>query len=167
MFYAGIGARGTPAHILVIMTKFAAAVEKLGYTLRTGGAKGADQAFEAGVVDPHNKEVYLPTAGFAGNPSSLTYTQAALEMAKDFHPNWGACSEFARACHARNCHQMLGGNLDSPVSFVVCWTPGGQATGGTGQALRIAKALGIHVFNLAIADDYALLKEWYRVATEG
>jgi hypothetical protein len=33
--------------------------------------------------------------------------------------------------------------------FVVCWTPGGLLKGGTAQAMRIAHAYGIPVFNLA------------------
>lgn len=45
---------------------------------------------------------------------------------------------------------MLGPKLDSPVNFVVCWTSDGKASGGTGQALRIAAdpAYAIPVFNL-------------------
>ncbi len=44
--------------------------------------------------------------------------------------------------------QVLGSDLETPVSFVVCWTIGGKISGGTGQALRIAKDLGIPIFNL-------------------
>jgi hypothetical protein len=48
----------------------------------------------------------------------------------------------------RNSFQVLGPDLQSPVSFVVCWTTGGKISGGTGQALRIAKDLSIPIFNL-------------------
>ena len=56
---------------------------------------------------------------------------------------------------------MLGDDLDQPVSFVVCWTPGGEVTGGTGQALRIAAdpQYNIPVFNLALHRPEALW-EW-------
>ena len=36
--------------------------------------------------------------------------------------------------------------------FVICWTKNGKGTGGTGQAIRIAKGFGIPVFDLAIKD---------------
>jgi hypothetical protein len=44
------------------------------------------------------------------------------------------------------------------VRFVICWTPNGSTnglqrdTGGTGQALRIAAAHGVEIFNLARPD---------------
>ena len=49
-------------------------------------------------------------------------------------------------------------NLDAASSFVLCWTPtpastgAGRASGGTGQALRIAVGHGIAVLNLARPD---------------
>lgn len=53
---------------------------------------------------------------------------------------------------------LLGRDLNDPVDFVVCWTPGAQAVGGTGQALRIAEAYGIKVYNAA---DQAQILELY------
>lgn len=52
--------------------------------------------------------------------------------------------------HARNCYQVLGADLRTPTQFVICWTPRGSGEGGTGQALRIAKAYNIPIFDLAI-----------------
>jgi predicted Rossmann fold nucleotide-binding protein DprA/Smf involved in DNA uptake len=49
MYYAGIGARSTPPQILSVMTRLASKLEGMGYTLRSGGAAGADTAFERGV----------------------------------------------------------------------------------------------------------------------
>ena len=34
--------------------------------------------------------------------------------------------------------QMLGPRMDKPADLVVAYTPKGQVTGGTGQALRMA-----------------------------
>lgn len=48
-YYAGIGSRNFPAAVLENMTKIAARLEKAGYTLRSGGAGGADTAFSLGV----------------------------------------------------------------------------------------------------------------------
>ena len=43
---------------------------------------------------------------------------------------------------------MLGPKLDAPSDFVLCWTEDGEASGGTGQAMRIAAAHGVPVYNL-------------------
>ena len=46
MTYAGIGSRATPQAELEAMTEAAKMLSEKGYTLRSGGAKGADTAFE-------------------------------------------------------------------------------------------------------------------------
>ncbi len=149
-YYTGIGARSTPANVLATMTILATNLERDGFILRSGGADGADSAFEAGVSDPHNAKIYLPWAHFNNNASALyDITQQAYDMAEAFHPAWDKCSAAARKFHARNCYQILGLHLDTPSKFVLCWTPDGAITGGTGQALRIALSLNIPVFNLA------------------
>jgi hypothetical protein len=71
-----------------------------------------------------------------------------MDMAKQFHPAWNRCSPGARKLHARNCFQVMGRDLNSPVDFIICWTRGGLGGGGTGQALRIAKHYNIPVFDL-------------------
>ena len=58
-FYAGIGSRETPIEYLQLFTRVATYLEGNNFMLRSGGAKGADQAFEAGVTD-NNYEIYLP-----------------------------------------------------------------------------------------------------------
>jgi hypothetical protein len=50
---------------------------------------------------------------------------------------------------ARNVEIVLGAWLDKPVCYVIAWTPGGRETGGTAQGMRIAKACGVPVMNLA------------------
>ena len=48
MLYTGIGSRETPHHILTLMTEIANILDNIGYTLRSGGADGADTAFALG-----------------------------------------------------------------------------------------------------------------------
>jgi hypothetical protein len=87
-------------------------------------------------------------------------------MAAEHHPAWDRLGRGPRALHARNCHQILGRDLNDPASFVVCWTPDGAttqpgpATGGTGQALRIAASHSIQVFNLARTEDLARVERF-------
>ena len=119
-----------------------------GWTLRSGGAEGADAAFERGLSASDPREIYLPWRKFNNNESVLTAPSAeALVMAEHYHPAWERCSPAARKLMARNMHQVLGADLATPVEFVVCWTPQGSGGGGTGQALRLANDRGIPVFD--------------------
>lgn len=145
-YYAGIGSRSTPPFILRTMTRVAERLRARGFILRSGGANGADSAFEAGAGDA--KEIYLPWPRFNGNNSPLSKpSPEAFEMAAQVHPAWDRCSRGARALHARNCHQVLGADLATPVEFVLCWTPSGSESGGTGQAIRIAHKHDIRVLD--------------------
>ncbi|MCF8861627.1 hypothetical protein Ab1vBOLIVR2_gp33 [Agrobacterium phage OLIVR2] len=147
--YCGIGSRETPNDICDLMTGFASLAEELGWKLRSGGAEGADLAFEKGVIKGTNKEIYLPWGSFNGSKSMLFPPSAeAMKMAEQFHPNWAACSPGARKLHARNAHQVMGQHLTNPVQFILCWTKDGKDIGGTALAIRIAKAHGISVFNM-------------------
>ena len=135
MIYAGIGARATPGDILGLMTAAACYLDLKGYRLRSGGAKGADTAFELGST---NKEIFRPEDA----------TEAALELASMIHPAWDRCAEWTKKAHARNCMILLGKELDHEVDFVLCYTADGKASGGTGQALRLAEREGIKIFNM-------------------
>jgi len=145
-YYAGIGSRETPLAICQAMTMIAMEHSGAGYTLRSGHADGADIAFEVGAS---LKEIWLPWLGFNGSDSKLLPSPEAFVMAEKFHPTWHKCSHGARRLHARNCHQVLGKDLQTPSEFIICWTKGALGGGGTGQAIRIAKAHGILVYDLA------------------
>lgn len=135
-YYAGIGSRETPGTILNQMNAIAVWLQSEGYILRSGGAVGADTAFERGAGT--KKEIFRPNDA----------TPEALELASRFHPAWYRCSDYAQRLHARNGFQVLGRDLTSPSCFIVCWTKDGKASGGTGQAIRIAEHNSLPVFNL-------------------
>lgn len=153
--YAGIGSRETPREFLRPMTELAKTLRSMGWTLRTGHAKGADLAFEFGARD--RAEVYLPWASFNGHVRPLARyvqdepTHHARSIAPSYHGAWSRLSERAQSLHARNVHQVLGRDCrpSERVRMVVCWTPEGRGTGGTGQAIRIARDYGVPVFDLA------------------
>lgn len=157
-YYTGIGSRRTPIPVAVVMTRIALKLANTGqWTVRSGGAAGADAAFEIGTALSGLIEIYRPKHA----------TPTALKMAESVHPAWDRCSDYAKQLHARNCFQVLGPNLDSPSKYVICWTPDGAEhgretsidTGGTGQAIRIASLHNIPVFNLA---NSARLKKFVR-----
>ena len=61
MTYAGIGSRRTPDDVLEQMTQLAQELGKLGWTLRSGGADGADRAFQDGAeAVGGRREILLP-----------------------------------------------------------------------------------------------------------
>lgn len=150
--YAGIGSRQTPVEILEDMRRLGRDLAENGWVLRSGGADGADSAFEAGCdLMKGSKEIFLPWMGFNGNESPLFNPSVnAAYIASTLHPAWDKLSYGAQKLHARNCHQILGEHLDDPVDIVICWTPGGEVVGGTATAIKLAEQHGIRVINLAI-----------------
>ena len=152
MYYTGIGSRETPINVLAHMTEIANKLQLRGYTLRSGGAEGADTAFENGST---LKEIYLPWYKFNDNKSHLfSPTQEAFEMAGKIHPDWDKLSWGAQKLHARNVHQVLGKDLKTPSEFLVCWTKNGKESGGTATAIKLAKLHNILVFNLYDSDIF-------------
>jgi hypothetical protein len=145
-FYAGIGSRSTPPEVQGYMTALAAWLGSVGYTLRSGGAQGADTAFELGAA---TKEIYK---GFDS-------TLESESVAAGIHPAWHAVGSYARRLHGRSVNIILGKNLDSPVDFVVCYTPNAQKVGGTRTGIVCAEQAGIPVFNLADPSQAAALSD--------
>jgi hypothetical protein len=137
---------------------------KRGWTLRSGGADGADTWFELGCNRVQgSKEIYLPRRGWNGNNSPLhDVSQAAIDLAADFHPAPEAWNRFVSLLMGRNSYQVLGLDLNTPCDLVICWSPG---NGGTEQALRIARAHHIPIFNL-FEDDVTTLKSVVKALEE-
>jgi len=155
-YYTGIGARITPPNILQLMTAIAQKLSGMNYMLRSGGAMGADTAFEMGAE---------------GNKMIFTAQHSTIEaeaIAAKYHPAWGKCSAFVRKLHGRNTFQILGLNLIEPSNFLICWTPDGcvshaerkYKTGGTGTAISIANAYNVPVHNLQRADHLNAWRNW-------
>lgn len=107
-------------------------------------------AFEAGCDQVQGaKQIFLPWYRF--NQHASAYYESSLEayqMAQEFHPAWPSLSPSVRRLMARNSHQLFGADMRSPVKMVICYTPQGSGTGGTGQALRIARAYDIPIIDL-------------------
>lgn len=170
--YAGIGSRETPTEIQAVMGMIGYRLAE-SWDLRTGGAEGADMAFAQGALEAGGGiETYLPWPTFNGFCHRNDTDQAvvarwepqaeAYAIAARVHPRWASLKQGARKLHARNVHQVLGPDVTAPTPsrFVLCWTPGGEGGGGTGQALRVASLYGVKVFDLAIERDYDRIVDW-------
>ena len=138
-FYAGIGSRRTPPEVLQKMQDYAVRLQKLGYILRSGGAIGADQAFER-LVSPEWKVILRPGDS----------TPEAEALASTLHPAWHNCSPYVKRLHGRNCQIILGLNLHTPVDFVISYSTDPKR-GGTSLGMNLATQpeYKIQVFNLA------------------
>lgn len=159
MAYTGIGSQKTPKLVQEVMRLFALTMNS---RMRSGGANGADTAFELGA---RNKEIYLPWRGFNGHTTGIwqytpEQTLFAREMAQEVYP------VVIKPNHinlfSRNVHQIVGlaTCMDDakPSKFVMCWTPDGcinkqtykwGVTGGTGIAILVAEVFDVPVYNLA------------------
>lgn len=164
LYYAGIGSRDTPYETLQIMTESASLLESYGYILRSGGATGADTAFEIGVTDKCKLNIFLPYPGFNGHTvsDSHIYIDDDSEFYRDayesliLHPRGFNMSLSTRNMMIRNYFQAHGINKILS-SFIICWTPGAANgysiptsynDGGTAQCIRIAAKNNIPVYNL-------------------
>jgi hypothetical protein len=152
IYYAGIGSRETPLEVLNLFNTIGEFLVSKKFILRSGGAKGADKAFEDGCNIVNGlKEIYLPWDRFEGSLSKFIVSNPkAFEIAKKYHPNWDSLSYGAKKLQARNSHQILGNDLNTPSQFVVCWTKNGQGSGGTGQAIRIANDYNIPILDVGM-----------------
>lgn len=154
MIYTGIGSRETPVGVLKDMQHIGSYLAKCGWTLRSGAAGGADSAFERGCDSSNGKkEIYLPWNGFNKRRLNdetvfLGANDLSMQVAPQFHPAWERCSRGARSLHARNVCQILGLTMYTLTDVVICWTPRGSGSGGTGQAIRMARSLKIPVIDL-------------------
>lgn len=118
-----------------------------------------ESQFEVYVADQYNiRRSTLPRKHLAivRNKSLIAETE---RIASEVHPTWDRCNEWARGMHSRNCHQILGYDLQSPVDAVICWTPVGKIQGGTATAIRIAMKNNIPVFNLGVSDKKSVLND--------
>lgn len=150
--YTGIGSRATPLRFLILFQNIASDLALAGYVLRSGHAKGADQAFEIGCDSYYGKkEIFIPWKGFESSSSEYyLVNEEATNIASSFHPGWCFLTEGAKKLHSRNVYQVLGYDLNSYSSFILCYTKEGKRQGGTGQALRIAEHFKIPIFDFGL-----------------
>jgi len=163
-FYCGIGSRKTPASILIKMAKYASILERMNFTLRSGGAKGADTYFEIGVSNPKNKQIIRPNDA---QDWAKIYVKKCMPLDRppyeESFVNW---NKFTQNLLARNMMQVLGYEGNTPVKFILCWTPKEDyftsKVGGTGYAVRCGILNNIPIFNLNNSDEENNFKNYLK-----
>jgi hypothetical protein len=149
-YYSGIGSTHTPSNVIRKFTEIASKLNFRGWILRSGGADGADTAFEIGATE--NKDIYLPWRGFNSSGSNLILEnpipEKIIEVAKSLYVRWDFVTDGVKRLHARNVYQILGHSLTMPSEFVICWTDRpSNDTGGTMFGVTLAKKYNIPVYN--------------------
>lgn len=161
-YYTGVGSRKTPPEILALMQEIGRKMADRGYIGRSGGADGADSAFQEGAKLSGQSlfDVYLPW-GKSGhdkniimiNPQKFSNYQQAVQLASQVHPAWDRCSDAAKKLHSRNVYQILGNDLNTPSKVCILYAEptGGLDTrvkGGTNTALQLALQNNVPTYNL-------------------
>lgn len=173
LVYTGIGSRETPPEVLEKIRTIAAYLSEKGYTVRSGGADGADTAFEDGSRESAfgMREIYIPWNNFSERSShdEDVYVRGndihSRNIAATLHPVFYRLGRGAAALHTRNVNQVLGKDAShpEPSSFVIFYatkTSSGVIRGGTATAVNLAISRGIPVWNLWENDDLEALYAW-------
>lgn len=150
--YSGIGSRDTPAEVLGVMEDAAYRLARIGLTLRSGKAAGADASFQRGVqkyvaeaginLTPHFAEIYIPWKGFKGGEGLIDdwditldtidrmfpgHQEMRWDWVKEVHGGWDKLIQGSRKLHERNIHQLFGMDLgDAYINqskFVLYYAP--------------------------------------------
>lgn len=175
-YYTMIGSRETPEDILMIMEKLAIKLFYDGWTVRSGGANGADSAAEA-IMSESNPlaEIYIPWNGFNNhyrNKYNIVYSDLdlideAIKLCEIHHQYWKTIKKEAiKHLHRRNMHQVLGKDLKTPSKFCILYaTPDdklgeGHVKGGTGSANSLCLEQGVKVFNLYYQKEVDRIKKY-------
>ena len=163
VYYAGVGSRETPEDVLAKMVRVGELLAREGWTLRSGGAVGADSAFETGSDNAGgSKQIFIAEdwmsakraqANVKGARSDIIgydardeeiATRALSALEKDI----SEYSRVGKALQCRNVRQVLGEDKVTHSDVVIAYTKGGALKGGTATALMIARQNGRPVLNL-------------------
>ena len=155
LIYVGIGPRAAGETVFAMCKTFAIAMAEMKWTLRSGGAEGMDEAFEAGCDSVQGtKEIYVPEAGFRNRINrtdkvvhTLDKHIEAIRQVAPLFPTWDKLGTTTQMFLVRNVFALYGEKLNKPANLVVTWN---QYEGtGSFHLLQMAKSSGIPAFNLA------------------
>ena len=174
LYYAGIGPRKVDRPTQDIATSIAQQLSsgKTIWWLRSGFARGLDQAFGRGAIR-HN--IFLPWEGYnKGYSNNLDkgvmpisrdqmstarhhYEKVnARDIAEGHKPKWLSLKQETIQLMCRNVPIILGEDLKTPVSMVITHHDPSHV-GGTAHALSIARDWEIPIFNFYKVEDQEAL----------
>ena len=122
MIVTGIGTRKTDKQAFAMLYKIARRMAHQGWELRSGGAIGADTAWERGWDGFDATQIFLSRGTspvIAKNTACGRISDygdiwlEAEDIASRIHPRWENLDEISQALHTRNVFQILGLDLQS------------------------------------------------------
>lgn len=164
--YTISGNREIPPQILNLLVEFVKDLDQRGYTMRTAGREGPEDTFEKAAT---RKEIHLPWRGFLDKESKFSFApEAARVLAAKFHPSFDGLSRGVQTFLATDVRVVMGKDLKAPALFLITWSEDGaetpqektSRTGNAGQAIAVANALKIPVFNFGKAGTEARLRQY-------
>lgn len=165
LYYTGVGSRETPIKICHMMKEVASSLEKLGYKLRSGGAKekvknrhrtdigSADKWFEKGVKNSNNKIIYT-VENFDYSEPNFSMCKNELLSIFDKKGKLESYTNYVQILLIRDMNQVLGSVKTDLIKskFLICYTKHEDYyeddLGGTRFAVRCALKHNVPVFNL-------------------
>lgn len=174
-FVTGVGSRDISIDEYDLLFDIIYHIAGLGYVLRSGDASGSDNACQLGYLQAYKDgfigapyEAYVAWNSWRANPrtklSWLIYPgqlrdwrRAELTM-NWIHPAANKLRRGGRALHTRNIFQVLGLDLNTPSTGLVCCADAdrnGVPKGGTRTAWVMARRRDIPCLNIR----YACLNE--------
>jgi hypothetical protein len=156
--YAGIGSRKTPITILKEIEKISKSLADNNWILRSGGAIGADTAFENGCKNSDNYtnnsnicEVFLAKPNYNDVDDYAPYTMEdwadSMDIAAKHHPVFYKLNYYIKCLHARNVMIILGADLHTPADLVIAYyNP--ELNSGTKFGSKLATVYGVPVVNM-------------------
>ena len=164
--YAVICNPDCPEDVLAQMRNVGLRLDADGWTLRTAGGVGAEEAFEKST---ENKEVYIPWRNFNNRDSKLSRNlPQANDVVRPFAPSFDTLKPAVQTIIASKAHTVLGKDLKNPVRFMLTWTLDGcesaanktAKTGFAGVSIALASSLKIPVFNLKNPNALTRLQQY-------
>jgi hypothetical protein len=167
MPYVACGNRDMPAAILATIVGYIKQLDARGYTLRTGGREGPEDAYDR--LPLIRKETHLPWKGFMDKDSKFTYTsESARILAAKFHPSFDGVKPVIQTFLATDLRLIMGKELRSPALFLITWSEDGAEstsektarTGNAAQFVSVASQLKIPIFNFGKPGTEARLQQY-------
>lgn len=142
------------------------ALATIGKKIVSGNAIGCDFAYATGAnfVKPQAVTLYLPNPSHNENHwvfGNILITETKEEwqkLARDYHPKYDSMNQNVRQLFDRNAGIVLNSDV---IIALPCYRTKSWG-GGTGHGMKIAKALGKHVYNIEDVEMAKSLKEYLR-----
>lgn len=173
LIYVGIGPRSAGEDVLEMAKDCGTALAEMGWTLRSGGAEGMDEAFERGCDKANGaKEIYIPSADFRKRFKDsdkvvhcLPKHIEAMRMLLDYVDvkAWESLATQVQMFLVRNVFALAGEKLDKPADCVITWNM--YPDTGSAYLIGLAEAAEIPVFNLRLEGQQEALEDFVQSKT--